>query len=613
MCGIAGWINFNKDISHENIIIEKMTDTLNKRGPDAVGYYYSKYCCLGHRRLIVVDPSGGAQPMIKSRGDQKYVIVYNGELYNTEDLRKELITEGFTFQSYSDTEVLLASYIRWNSDCLKHINGIFAFGIWSEHDKTLFLARDPLGVKPLFYRVKNNSLLFGSEIKTILAHPEVEPVLTLDGLSNLFALGPARPLGSGIFKDIYEVPPANCLIFKKNSLRLREYWKLECTPHKEDEETTAEHVRSLLVDAVKRQLGADVPVCTFLSGGLDSSAISAIAAEEYKRHGQTLNTYSIDYEDNAKYFKSNEFQPTSDQEWALKMADFIKSDHHTIVNSSKDLADALKDAVLANDLPGMADIDSSLYLFCKEIRKNATVGISGECADEIFGGYPWYRRPEDINADTFPWSKFVNERKKILSKELKDIDLDMRCREEYTATLKQVPHLDGESSYEYRMRELFYLNIKWFMITLLNRKDRMSMSNSLEVRVPFADYRLVEYAFNIPSEIKFCNNMEKGILRKALRGILPDEIIYRKKSPYPKTHNPNYTVLVQNWLADILSDKTSPLLQIIDINAVSELVKSGGSTFKVPWFGQLMTGPQLIAYLAQVNFWLKEYNVRLEF
>lgn len=612
MCGIAGWINFTKDISKENVILEKMTKTLRKRGPDDEGYFFSRHANFGHRRLVVVDPTGGSQPMIKSIGKDKYVIVYNGELYNTEDLRKLLKSEGYSFTSYSDTEVLLTSYIHWGTSCVKYINGIYAFAVYNEATNKVFMARDHLGVKPLFYTLKGDSLIFGSEIKTLLAHPYVEPIVTREGLTEIFALGPARALGSGILKDIHEIPPAHYLTFDRDGLKLKEYWKLKSTVHHEDENTTADHVKSLLIDTVERQLVADVPVCTFLSGGLDSSIISAVASYEFKKKGLTLDTYTIDYEDNEAFFKSNEFEPTSDKEFALLMAKYIGSNHHTVVNTSKDLAAALADSVKASDLPGMSDIDSSLYLFCKEIRKHATVAISGECADEIFGGYPWFTRAEDINSDTFPWSKSVGARKQLLSNDLKTLDLESYTREHYNKTIKEVPHLDGESKFESRMRELFYLNIKWFMITLLNRKDRMSMSNSLEVRVPFADHRLVEYAFNIPSEIKFCNHREKGILRKALRGILPDEVIDRKKSPYPKTHNPEYTRLVQNWMTTIMNDKTSPIIDLIDVEAIKTLIETGGSSFKEPWFGQLMRGPQLLAYLIQVNEWLKEYKVKIE-
>lgn len=383
MCGIAGFVNFQKNLTGYNKVIQLMTDTLKKRGPDSHGYYISKNALLGHRRLIVVDPKGGNQPMIKLHNGKKYIIVYNGELYNTEDVRNLLIKEGYTFESYSDTEVLLTSYIHWGKDCLKHINGIFAFGVYSENDKKLFLARDPLGVKPLFYTIKDHNLIFGSEIKTLLANPLVEPILTEKGLTEIFALGPARDLGSGVLKDIYDIPPAHYLEFTPHSMELHEYWKLTCYNHTENIEETADHIKSILVDAIKRQLYADVPVCTFLSGGLDSSIISAVAAEEFKKQGKTLNTYSIDYKDNELYFKNDNFVITPDSVWAEKVHKFIGSNHHKIINNNTDLAHALKEAVEANDIPGMADIDSSLYLFCKGVRKDNVVALSGECAISV--------------------------------------------------------------------------------------------------------------------------------------------------------------------------------------------------------------------------------------
>ena len=612
MCGIAGFINFTKNVSKDTFILKDMVNALENRGPDSSGYYISQNVLLGHRRLIVVDPIGGKQPMIKKYNNNEYVLVYNGELYNTEDIRKELLSKGFTFDSYSDTEVILTSYIAWGFDCIKKFNGIFAFAIFDKNKDTVFLGRDPFGVKPLFYYIKDNTFIFASEIKSLLKHPYIEPILDENSLTKLFALGPAVPLGSGILKNIQEIPPANCIIFTKNSLKLYEYWKLTPKEIIEDIPTIIEHTRDLLIDSIKRQLVGDVPLCTFLSGGLDSSAITAIAANEYKKKNKTLTSYSIDYEDNDKYFKASFYQPTSDQYWALKMAKFLNTNHITITLNHSDLVSALKDATLARDLPGMADVDSSLYLFCKEIKKDFVVALSGECADEIFGGYPWFTNPDLRWSNTFPWSRFINDRISILNDDLKNLKISEYANEEYLKTLKEVPHLDNESKEDFREKELSYLNLKWFMVTLLNRKDRMSMANSLEVRVPFADYRLVEYAFNLPSNIKLLYGREKGLLRKALEGILPDDIVYRKKSPYPKTHNPIYTELVCNIMSNILSDNTSPILSLIDKRKVTEIVTTKGSSYKTPWYGQLMTGPQLIAYLIQVNIWLKEYNIKIE-
>ncbi|HEY8892033.1 MAG TPA: asparagine synthase (glutamine-hydrolyzing) [Clostridium sp.] len=613
MCGIAGWVNLYASIEKDDRILFKMTDTLKKRGPDASGFHFSKHAILGHRRLVVVDPEGGAQPMTKKIGNNTYTIVYNGELYNTEEVRKILKENGFSFSSYSDTEVLLIAYIFWGVECVKHINGIYAFGVWNEQHQTLFLARDPLGVKPLFYTIKDNSLIFGSEIKTLLAHPLVDPILDKQGLTELFGFGPARPLGSGIFKNIKELPPSFSLIYSKDGLKTKEYWKLTAKAHDENLATTAEHLRSLLVDSIERQLVADVPVCTFLSGGLDSSIISAVASSYFKKNNlPNLNTYSIDYVDNRKFFKPTEFQPNTDADWIYKMVDYIGSDHHDILIDTPELTSYLKDAVVATDLPGMADVDSSLYLFCKEVRKKSTVALSGECADELFGGYPWFRREEDINATTFPWSKFVSDRKSILSPDLQNLPLEEYVQEKYDESLRNVPGLPGESPREHRMRELFYLNIKWFMITLLTRKDRMSMASGLEVRVPFADQRLVEYAYNIPMDMKYYKDREKGVLRQALTGLLPDDVLWRKKSPYPKTHNPGYTIAVQKLMNGIINDKSSPILQLIDKKYVQEIVDSGGKSYGKPWYGQLMTGPQLLAYLVQVDIWLREYKVILE-
>ena len=611
MCGIAGWVNFSESLKSNSKIIKKMTDILERRGPDSEGIYESENVLLGHRRLIVVDPEGGEQPMIKIINGNKYVLVYNGELYNTEELRKSLLEEGYFFDSYSDTEVLLMSYIAWGVNCIKKFNGIFAFAIYDEEKEQVFLVRDQMGVKPLFYSINNKNIIFASEIKAILANPMVKAQIDREGITELFALGPAVVPGKAIYKNILEIAPANCLLISKENIKVWEYWKVTLQENKETVEEAAEHVRLLLFDAIKRQLVGDVPICTFLSGGLDSSAISAIAAEEFRNRGKILNTYSIDYKDNEKYFKSSLFQPTSDKYWAFRMAEFIKSNHKNVVLNHKDLVLALKESTLARDLPGMADVDSSLLLFCKEIRKNFVVSLSGECADEIFGGYPWYTNEEMLNAKTFPWSRAVGMRKSILNEKIKKFNIEECAEYEYLKTLKEVPHFENEDKKNYRMKEMFYLNLKWFMVNLLNRKDRCSMYNSLEVRVPFADIRIVEYAFNLPAEIKLLHGREKGILRKALEGVLPEDVVYRKKSPYPKTHNPIYTEMVCKEMNKILSDNNSPILEIIDKKVVKEIVDTEGKSYTTPWFGQLMTGPQLIAYLIQLNIWMKEYNVNI--
>ncbi|PYZ94408.1 asparagine synthase (glutamine-hydrolyzing) [Salipaludibacillus keqinensis] len=614
MCGITGWVDFDHPINeHHLAVVNNMANTLTHRGPDRTTTWTSDHVVFGHTRLIVVDPSGGSQPMTRSINDKSFTICYNGELYNTEDLRKELLQFGYTFRSHSDTEVLLTAYIHWQDKCLDKLNGIFSFAIWDEGRKQLFLARDRLGVKPLFIYPLRNGWLFGSELKAILAHPEVRAEVKEQGLQELLGLSPSRTPGHGVFNGMEELKPGHWMKASSKKAEIQRYWQVKSLAHRESVEETAQHVRDLLKDAVQRQLVADVPVCTFLSGGLDSSAITAFASDYFKEHGKPpLKTFSVDYEENDQYFKANDFQPNSDAPWVNKVSQTFKTNHHRSVISQKELYRSLKEAMRARDLPGMADIDSSLLWFCGTVRNQVTVGLSGECADEIFGGYPWFHNEEKLNGDTFPWMNSVSEREKLLQpKWRKKLELVDYVRHRYEDTLREVPLLQGETGIEAKRRKMFYVNMIWFMTTLLERKDRMSMGKSLEVRVPFADHRLVEYVWNIPWEMKMLDGREKGILRKALEGVLPSEVLYRKKSPYPKTHHPTYKNLVTSALKQLVDIKDSPLFDIFEYNQIQQLAASGGDSFQTPYFGQLMSGPQLIAHLLQMDMWLKDYNVKI--
>ncbi|WP_027092064.1 asparagine synthase (glutamine-hydrolyzing) [Cohnella thermotolerans] len=615
MCGITGWVDWRNDLTTQADIVEKMTETMSLRGPDAAGTWLSRHCALGHRRLSVIDPQNGAQPMVrpaKYADDQRCVVVYNGELYNALELRKELEKLGYAFRTTCDTEVLLLAYVEWGPECLGKFNGIFAFAIWDTEKERLFMARDRLGVKPLFYRREEGRLLFGSEPKAILAHPDVPAEIDREGLAELFIIGPARTPGHGIWRGMSELKPGHSLIYDRDGMRQSAYWRLESVPHEDDEPATAERVRELLTDTVERQLVSDVPVGTLLSGGLDSSALTTLAVRYYERTGQgRVQTYSVDYVDNDKFFKAHDFQPNPDAPWIRRMVGYLGTDHHPVQFDTPELVEALEAAALAKDSPGMADIDASLYLFCREIKKGATVAISGEAADEVFGGYPWFHRREALEANTFPWSLAPELRESVMSAEVREI---VRARDylgdRYAQALAEVPELPGEDEDARRMRRMSYLNITRFMPTLLDRKDRMSMAVGLEVRVPFCDHRLVQYVFNIPWKLKMAGDREKGILRKALEGVLPHEVLYRKKSPYPKTHNPGYLNAVRGLLLERLDDPSCPLLPLIDAGKVREIAAQADPGSHLPWFGQLMSAPQLFAYLLQFDFWLRHYKVK---
>lgn len=613
MCGIAGWIDWKVDITSRINVLEEMKNRLAHRGPDEEGEWYSARAGLVHRRLIVIDPDGGKQPMIRFKGNDRFIMVYNGELYNTEDLRLILANKGYSFKEHSDTEVLLYSYLEWGKDCVEYLNGIFAFAIWDEKKGELFMARDRIGVKPLFYAELPTGFLFASEIKSLLSHPDIQPVIDREGLAEIISIGPGRTPGQGIFKDIKELRPGYKMIFNRNGGIKENYWSLISKQHQDSTEDTIAHLKFLFTDTVKRQLVSDVPICTLLSGGLDSSAISAVASKALTESGYgKLHTYSVDYEDNDKYFEANKFQPDADNFWANYVSEFIGSEHHRVVIDNDTLANSLDEAMYARDLPGMADIDVSLYLFSKVIKQEFVVAVSGECADEIFGGYPWYYREEALKGNTFPWSRRLDERIDFFSSDIiGKIKPEEYLKYRYREALSEVPLLDGEKGKEKRMRELFYLNLTRWMPVLLDRKDRMSMYTGLEIRVPFCDHRLVEYVWNIPWEMKNYNGMRKGILREALDGILPEIIRTRPKNPYPKTFSPHYFEKVRGRLLSIVNNTDSPLNYLINRSKIIDLTRCDAD-FDLPWFGQLMRLPQLFAYLIQLNIWLQDYNVEIE-
>lgn len=613
MCGITGWIDWKLDLAKERQTLEAMVEKLSARGPDASGMYFAPHAALGHRRLSVVDPEKGAQPMIRKRGQYSYAITYNGELYNTAELRQELESQGYVFTTHCDTEVLLIAYIEWGTDCVERFNGIFAFAIWDEARQRLFLARDRIGVKPLFYAQRGNGFIFGSELKALLVHPAVKPEIDAEGLAEVFMLGPARTPGHGVFRDVFELKPGHSAVYNESGLYITQYWKLSSRPHTDDFNTTVETVRDLLQDTVKRQLVADVPVCTLLSGGLDSSALTALTALSYQQDGLgTVDTYSVDYLDNDRYFKASSFQPNADAPWVKKVADHFGTCHHNVLLDTPELAQSLPKAAVSRDLPGMADVDTSLYLFCREIKKGATVALSGECADEVFGGYPWFYRQDMLESGTFPWAPRPEMRLEWLSPEVNSYLHSVEyVKERYQQALSEVPRLPGEEANAARMREIFYLSLTRWMPTLLDRKDRMSMAFGLEVRVPYCDHRLVEYVWNVPWEMKYYQNREKGLLRHALQGVLPEDVLWRRKSPYPKTHNPSYLSTVRDWVINILNEGTSPLIPLLNTDKIREIAAMDLSASQIPWFGQLMGGAQLFAYLIQADAWLREYKVSL--
>ena len=415
MCGIVGFVNYKKEFKNNKEVLNNMLQTLSKRGPDEEGIYLNKNVSLGHKRLIVIDPEGGKQPMVEKYSFGEYAIVYNGQLYNTNELKSTLEENNFNFFTRSDTEILLKSYIYYGKDVVKHLNGIFAFAIWNTKNNELFLARDHFGIKPLYYTEYDNGLIFASELKALFAYPNFEKIVDNQGISELFGIGPSHTPGLTIYKNIFEIKPGHMAVYNESGLHIEKYWELKSKTHEEDFEETCQHVKELLKDSISRQLVSDMPICTFLSGGLDSSIITKFMSEHFKENGYgKLDTYSVDYVDNDKNFVKSDFQPNSDNYYIDLMTNSTYTTHHTVLLDTPELANSLEDALVARDVPGMADVDSSLYLFCKNVKQEKTVSIMGECADEVFAGYPWFFRDDALNSGTFPWSIALNERQHLL-------------------------------------------------------------------------------------------------------------------------------------------------------------------------------------------------------
>ena len=611
MCGISGfynpYMNFLKDESYHRHILKEMNISINHRGPDDSGIFLSSTCGLGHVRLSIIDLKGGHQPMIKTLNKNRTVaICYNGEIYNMYELKKQLTCR---FDTDSDTEVILNGYISEGIEYIKKLNGIFSFAIY-DSQSGLYLVRDRLGVKPLFYTERDNDIIFSSEIKGVFSYPLIKPIINTKSLQSVFGLGPAKKQGNGVFDNIREVLPGHYLHADINGVEDIVYWQLKSKVHTDSLDETIDKTAYLIEDSIKKQMLSDIPVCSFLSGGIDSSIISAICSKEAMKNGKSLATYSFDFKDNNIYFQANNFQPSEDYPYVNIMKEHIKSKHTYLECSYEDLYELLFTAVDARDLPCMTDVESSLLYFCGLVSKNHKVALTGECADEIFGGYPWFYREDLLYSESFPWTIDLSPRTLLLKDEVKEsLNIPNYVTRIYEQSIAMTPILVGENHEQAKRREVSYLNLTWFMTTLLDRMDRTSMYNGVEARVPFADHRIVEYLWNIPWDVKYLDNKEKGLLRAATKrlNILPNEVLFRKKSPYPKTYHPKYDEILIDNFNEIINSSNEPINQLIDKEKAVNFINKK-MNYTNPWYGQLMAGPQLIAYMLQVNYWMKRWT-----
>lgn len=602
MCSICGYMQ-EKNITENTRILAMKDSMLQKKDSENNIYIYNNIALSNINQLM--------EKVINSK---KYTIVYNGKLYNTNVLKNILITKGYSFENESDTEIILLLYIAFKEEMLKFINGIFAFGIYDEENNSIFIAKDRLGIKPLFYTLKDDIFAFSSQIKGILASNFITPVMGKEELLELFALGPAHSPGKTYFKDIYELKAGHYAIYKNKKLDIKKYWDLEEKKNFDSDEEIIQNVKFLVTDSTKKQIVSDTEVATMLSGGLDSSIITKLATDDIAN----LHTYSINYENNDEDFVANSYQQTKDSDFVKVMVKYLNTDHRNIIINDKSLFDNLYKAVIARDMPGMADIDSSMYVFCKEIAEHGEkVILSGECSDEIFGGYPWFYKEHLKNAKGFPWALSENLRENLIKNSLiLKPDISSYISKSKKDTLKDISHISLDE-FENTYKDINYLTIKYFMNTLIERTDRMSMQSSLEVRIPYADYRIFEYVYNIDSKLKLGlknNNdvIEKYILKQAFKNDLPTDITNRKKSPFPKTYSKEYLKLLEDKLTQILNNESSRIHELINVDYVRNLIATHGAELNENLFGQLMTYPQTIAFIIQIDYWLTAYNIKIE-
>jgi asparagine synthase (glutamine-hydrolysing) len=615
MCGITGWISYDRDLSRERGTLAAMTETMACRGPDAGGVWLDTHAALGHRRLAVIDIEGGTQPMaVQQDGRTLLVTTYSGEIYNYRELRAELVALGHTFRSDSDTEVALHAYLQWGEDFTVRLNGMYAFALWDPRQQELLLVRDRMGIKPLYYYATADGIIFGSEPKAILAHPEVSAVVDAEGLAELLAF--SKTPGHAVYRGMRELRPGHTLRVRRGGITERRYWELQSYEHTDDLDTTVGHVRELLDDIVERQLVADVPLCSLLSGGLDSSAITALAARSLAAGGRgPVRSFAVDFVGRTENFQADALRATPDGPYARELAAHVAADHSDIMLDTAQLMDPLnrERVLMARDLPyGLGDADTSLYLLFKAIREQSTVALSGESADEIFGGYSWFHDEKTVNEDTFPWLSVLragfaadsggNREVMLHPALLRSIDVPGYREARYREALAEVPRLAGETGLERRMREVCYLHLTRFVQFLLDRKDRASMATGLEVRVPFCDHRLVQYVFNTPWAMKTFDGREKSLLRAATRDLLPESIANRLKSPYPSTQDPRYAEALRWEMKKLLDDPDAPVRPLLDLDAATEVTDSAA--------GPLLRNSSEV--VLGLNIWLSRYQVSLD-
>lgn len=615
MSSIAGFFQPNTIYSKENEFciktIHDMSQSLIHRGPDEQSFFYFPQGAFNQNFLLAGYIPGTfshkMQPVTRNYQDNSYTLLFDGFISNPESIAMDLEVHQIPTQEMSLEELLLFSFLINGTDFIKKLRGAFALGIFDQNKKTMYLFRDPLGLRPLFYCYKNGTLIFASEMKALFCYPGIHPSLNKEGLTELLSLGPARKPGSAIFTDIYEVKPGHFITFNRDHLSETPYHHFETKEHTDSYEDTLEQISYLLNQSFDSLKTSVMPFGCLLSGGLDSSIVTAKLAPAFQT---PLATYSLEFDNSRQHFKSNAFQPALDAPFVEQMVTHLGTKHTVHTCNNKNQVDYLKKSVIAHDLPTMADVDSSYMYFCEKVGAQHKIIFTGECADEIFCGYPWYHSKEP-DPCTFPWSKDLSPRTSLLKDDvISKLPMQECVQKAYLDTCSEIG-LDGNATpIDLLHQKTFYLTIRYFMQTLVNRSDRAAAIHSMDARVPFAHQELTEYLFNVPFEMKAKNGERKHLLREYAKTLLPEDIRLRKKSPYPKTYDPGYESLINHEFLSALKKSSCPLHEFVDVSKAENFCRQVKDLGR-PWYGQLMAGPQLAAYYLQILYWMEHYHIEI--
>ncbi len=516
------------------------------------------------------------------------VVCYGGEVYNYQEIREALLKSGRRFRTNSDTEVVGLAYLEWGLDAFRRFRGMFAIALWDEQAGSLVLCRDQLGIKPLYFRTTSKSIVFASELRGLISgqrHVEID----LEGACEILGLWPYRSPKSGTLRGIEELEPGTLMVVNSREKRFVQYWKLTQRDHSERIQETAEHVRALLELSVREQLTSDVPLTILLSGGVDSSAVAALAAAHWHRR-DNLKAYTLELPESATEFVPSEFRPELDAPFAKHMAEHIGIEMIRVSLTDHDVISGESTTTIARDMPDNGDLDTTLNALFACVAADFKVCLTGEGADEVFGGYPWAVSDRERPLTDFPWLESLCFPTDFIARPLREQVREFQASAFATAVASAPIDHRELSPLEAHERLSAYLDIAWFLPGQLERMDRISMWNGVEARVPFCTPETAEYCWNIPRRQKRYGGIEKGLLRLALGDVLPNRIRYRRKTSYPTANGSKYEAHLRTAVAFMLEDKFWPLIELIEPEVIRDVLEGRRhppASRPSIWLGQL--------------------------